>query len=108
MSDRNTEKLSGDIPPPPEFRGDMREWARELSIYIEQQLRSHNSDIQNLYELKISAAFSGDYSAAWPAKRINNTDFQNVDTGKFAIDTKSTPNRVAVYVYGTGWVEIGS
>jgi len=50
-----SEKLSGDVPPVPEYRGDMKEWARDLAIYLEQILRSHNEDIQQLYDTKQDA-----------------------------------------------------
>lgn len=50
-----SEKLSGDVPPPPEFNGNVANWAREMGIYIEQVLRDHNEDIRNLYETKADA-----------------------------------------------------
>jgi len=50
-----SEKLSSDVPPVPEYRGDIKEWARDLAIYLERILRSHNDDIQLLHETKQDA-----------------------------------------------------
>ncbi len=50
-----SEKISGDVPPLPEFNGNMKEWTRDLVIYLERVLRDHNSDIQQLYETKVDA-----------------------------------------------------
>lgn len=47
-----SDKISGDVPAIPEFRGNMKEWAKDLTIYLEQQLRDHNDDIQQLYDTK--------------------------------------------------------
>jgi hypothetical protein len=52
--------------------------------------------------------YHGDYSSAWPVHRpVGTTDFTADDTGRIAIDTTTSPNRVAVYIYGIGWVNIG-
>jgi hypothetical protein len=49
-------KISPDVPAVPEYRGNMQEWARELTIYLEQVLRDHNQDIEQLYEVKQDAS----------------------------------------------------
>lgn len=50
-----SEKISGEIPPIPEFRGNIEEWARDLGIYLESILRDHNDDIKKLHEVKQDA-----------------------------------------------------
>lgn len=47
-----SEKISGDIPPVPEFRGNLQEWSRDLTVYLERVLREHNADIETLHQVK--------------------------------------------------------
>jgi len=47
-----SEKLSGDIPVPPEFNGDIQVWTKDIKVYLETVLRELNNDIQNLYDTK--------------------------------------------------------
>jgi len=50
-----SDMISSDVPPVPELRGNVREWARELQIWLERQLRDHYEDIKQLHEVKADA-----------------------------------------------------
>jgi len=46
--------ISGQIPPVPEYRGDLKEWTREISIYLERILRDHQEDLKNIDEIVVT------------------------------------------------------
>jgi hypothetical protein len=49
VSEGNGYKISGEVVSVPEFNGNMRDWSRDLKIFLEQILRDHNADIRSLY-----------------------------------------------------------
>lgn len=50
--------------------------------------------------------YAENYSAAWPTTRPDTKALSADDSGRMAIDTTSSPKRVAVYVHPS-WIEIG-
>jgi hypothetical protein len=52
--------------------------------------------------------YIGDYSVAWPTKRPDgSTDLDSDDYGRMAVDTTTSPNRIAIYT-ASGWTLLGT
>jgi len=46
--------ISKHVSPPPEFRSDLSQWARDLKVYLEKYLREHTEDLNTLSKTVIS------------------------------------------------------
>jgi hypothetical protein len=51
--------ISSEIPPVPEFTGDVKSWIREISIYIERILRDHHEELKSIYSNELTLAVTG-------------------------------------------------
>lgn len=94
------------------IRGNAGFEIRDLRIGLRIRLEKEHEDMATSggggEHLQGSAKiYAGDYSAAWPTTRPDGaTALDSDDTGRLAIDTTSSPNRIAIYV-DPDWIEIG-